>query len=169
MKPKRTIAATGGIKLARYSTRQMVEIENAMAEYADRIGKAFRRGADLRAVDVTIKIQHDTVKASVKAGLSDDPGRGLSLALSVAHLTRTGWFRAAHVKSAGCHRTLLLLKHRRNLKVKFLDLENAIRHFLTSFGVLGRRALEQARHAGDGRRCADERTDGRDAFGASLR
>ena len=87
---KRTIAATGGIELARYSTRQLVEIENAMAEYAERIGKAFGRGADRRAVDVTIRIQHDAVKASVKAGLFDDPGRGLSHAPDIAHLTRTG-------------------------------------------------------------------------------
>ena len=147
--------------------------QERMAEYADRIGKAFGHGADRRAVGVTIKIQHDAAKASFKAGPSDDPGRGLSTALSVAHLTRTGWFRAAHVKSAGCYRTLLLLTHRRNLKVKFLDLENAIHHSPTSFGVrlskVGRGALEQARHACDGRRCADERTNGRDAFGASLR
>ena len=44
-----------------------------------------------------------------------------------------------------------MLTHRRNLKVKFLDLENVIHHSLTSFGIrlskVGRGALEQARHA----------------------
>ena len=42
----------------------------------------------------------------------------------------------------------LLLIHRRNLKRKFLDLENAIRHSLKSFGVrlnkVGRGGFEQA-------------------------
>jgi transposase len=48
---------------------------------------------------------------------------------------RTGWFRAAHVKSEECYRMRLLLTHRRNLKRKFLDLENAVRHSLKSFGI----------------------------------
>lgn len=56
-------------------------------------------------------------------------------ALGLAHLMRTGWFRQAHVKSEGAYRLRLLLVHRRNLKRKFLDLENAIRHSLKSFGV----------------------------------
>jgi hypothetical protein len=49
-------------------------------------------------------------------------------ALVLAHLMRTGWFRRAHIKSESCYRLRLLLTHRRNLKRKFLDLENAIRH-----------------------------------------
>lgn len=69
-------------------------------------------------------------------------------ALGIAHLMRTGWFRQAHIKSADCYRTRLLLTHRRNLKAKFLDLENAIRHSLKSFGIrlgkVGRGAFEQA-------------------------
>ena len=56
-------------------------------------------------------------------------------ALGLAHLMRTGWFRQAHVKTEGAYRLKLLLNHRRNLKRKFLDLENAIRHSLKSFGV----------------------------------
>ena len=35
-----------------------------------------------------------------------------------------------HIKSESCYRLRLLLTHRRNLKRKFLDLENAIRHLL---------------------------------------
>ncbi len=69
-------------------------------------------------------------------------------ALGLAHLMRTGWFRQAHVKTDGAHRLKLLLTHRRNLKRKFLDLKNAIRHSLKSFGVrlhkVGRAGFEQA-------------------------
>jgi transposase len=56
-------------------------------------------------------------------------------ALDLAHILRTGWFRQAHVKSEACYRLRLLLTHRRNLKRKFLDLENAVRHSLKAFGI----------------------------------
>lgn len=56
-------------------------------------------------------------------------------ALGIAHLVRTGWFRRAHIKTEACYRLRLLLTHRRNLKRKFLDLENAIRHSLKAFGI----------------------------------
>lgn len=77
-------------------------------------------------------------------------------ALGLAHLMRTGWFRQAHVKTDEAYRLRLLLIQRRNLKRKFLDLENSIRHSLKSFGVklgkVGRAAMERAvREA-----CADD-------------
>ncbi|MCK1657770.1 IS110 family transposase [Bradyrhizobium sp. 151] len=56
-------------------------------------------------------------------------------ALGIAHIMRTGWFRRAHIKSEACYRLRLLLTHRRNLKRKFVDLENAIRHSLKVFGI----------------------------------
>ena len=56
-------------------------------------------------------------------------------ALGLAHLMRTGWFRTAHVKSEACYRLRLLLTHRRNLKRKFLDLYNSVRHSLKVFGI----------------------------------
>lgn len=56
-------------------------------------------------------------------------------ALGIAHIMRTGWFRQAHIKSEACYRLRLLLTHRRNLKRKFLDLENANRHSLKAFGI----------------------------------
>jgi len=69
-------------------------------------------------------------------------------ALGLAHIVRTGWFRTAYVKSEGAYRLRLLLTHRRNLKRKFLGLENAIRHSLKAFGVrlhkVGRGGFEQA-------------------------
>jgi transposase len=46
----------------------------------------------------------------------------------VARLVRSGWYRDVHVKSEASYRLRLLLKHRRTLKRKFLDLENEIRH-----------------------------------------
>ncbi|BCG69840.1 hypothetical protein MesoLj113a_09980 [Mesorhizobium sp. 113-1-2] len=69
-------------------------------------------------------------------------------ALGIAHTMRTGWFRQVHIKSESCYRTKLLLTLRRNLKVKFLDPENAIRHSLKAFGIrlgkVGRGAFERA-------------------------
>ena len=69
-------------------------------------------------------------------------------ALGMAHIVRTGWFRQAYVKTEDAYRLRLLLTHRRNLKRKFLDLENAIRHSLKAFGVrlhkVGRGGFAQA-------------------------
>jgi transposase len=70
-------------------------------------------------------------------------------ALGIAHIMRTGWFRKAQIKSEPCYRLRLLLTHRRNLKRKFLDLENAIRHSLKAFGIrsikgVGRGGFAQA-------------------------
>lgn len=56
-------------------------------------------------------------------------------ALGIAHIMRTGWFRQAHIKTEICYRTRLLLTQRRNLKRKFLDIENTIRHSLKAFGI----------------------------------
>lgn len=69
-------------------------------------------------------------------------------ALGIAHIMRTGWFRAAHIKTEACYRVRLVLIQRRNLKRKFLDLENTIRHSLKAFGVrlgkVGRGRFDQA-------------------------
>jgi transposase len=60
-------------------------------------------------------------------------------ARGIAHIMRTGWFREVHVKSDASYRLRLLLTQRRNLKRKFLDIENAIRHSIKTFGLrLGR-------------------------------
>ena len=69
-------------------------------------------------------------------------------ALGIAHIMRTGWFRQAHIKTEECYRVRLLLVQRRNLKRKFLDIENAIRHSLKVFGIrlgkVGRGSMEKA-------------------------
>ena len=91
-------------------------------------------------------------------------------ALGLAHLMLTGWFRQAYVKTDGAYRLKLLLTHRRNLKRKFLDLENAIRHSLKSFGVrlnkVGRGGFERAVREAVRRRRVHRRTDGVHADGA---
>ncbi|GAB5508203.1 MAG: IS110-like element ISRhru3 family transposase [Rhizobiaceae bacterium] len=56
-------------------------------------------------------------------------------ALGIAHLMRTGWFRQVHIKSEASYRIRLLMSQRRNLKRKFLDIENSIRHSLKAFGI----------------------------------
>jgi transposase len=56
-------------------------------------------------------------------------------ARGIAHIVRTGWFREVHVKSEESYRLRLLLTQRRNLKRKFLDIENAIRHSIKTFGL----------------------------------
>jgi transposase len=56
-------------------------------------------------------------------------------ALALAQIMRTGWFRAVHIKSETAYRLRLLLTQRRNLKRKFVDLENSIRHSLKAFGI----------------------------------
>jgi transposase len=48
---------------------------------------------------------------------------------------RTGWFKEVHIKSEESYRLRLLLTQRRNLKRKFLDIENAIRHSIKAFGL----------------------------------
>ena len=56
-------------------------------------------------------------------------------ARALAQILRTGWFRAVHIKSDESYRMRLLLTARRNMKRKFLDIENAIRHSLKAFGI----------------------------------
>ncbi len=56
-------------------------------------------------------------------------------ALGLAHIVRTGWYKSAHIKSENGYRLKLLLTQRRNLKRKFLDIENSIRHSLKAFGI----------------------------------
>ena len=111
---------------------------------------------------VCLETQH--VRAALKAQRNKTDKAD---ALGIAHLMRTGWFRKAHIKSEACYRLRLLLTHRRNLKRKCLDLENAIRHSLKAFGVrisgTGRGGFAQAvREAVAGDR-AGQRADRRHA------
>ncbi len=60
-----------GRKLARYSTREMIAIEQSMANSADRMSQATSHGADRQHVDRAVKRQDEAIKASVRADLSD--------------------------------------------------------------------------------------------------
>lgn len=56
-------------------------------------------------------------------------------ARGLAHILRTGWYRSVHIKSDESYLLRLLLTARRNIKRKFLDIENTIRHSLKAFGI----------------------------------
>src|SRR3546814_5209756 len=60
-------------------------------------------------------------------------------AAAIAQAMRIGWFRAVHVKSPTSQRLRVLLRYRRLLQAKRLDLENELRGTLKAFGLkLGR-------------------------------
>jgi hypothetical protein len=98
---------------------------------------------DLGVSAVCLETRH------VRAALSAQRNKTAATdALGLAHLMRTGWYRPAHVKTETAYRLRLLLIQRRNLKRKFLDLENSIRDSLKSFGVkltkVGRGGFDRA-------------------------
>lgn len=57
-------------ELARYSTREMVEIEHAMVASAERMGQSLRHPVDDQHVDQSLSIQNDAIRASLAASLS---------------------------------------------------------------------------------------------------
>ncbi|MDH1271139.1 Ti-type conjugative transfer relaxase TraA, partial [Rhizobium pusense] len=75
LQPERTDPATGEIELARYSTREMVEIESAMAKVASQLNSALSHGVDRRHVDRAIENQDAAIRTSAgdaSARLSDE-------------------------------------------------------------------------------------------------
>lgn len=72
--------ATGEIELARYSTREMVEIESGMIERAQRMHAAHGHGVDRRHVEQAIERQNAAIQRSagdVSARLSDEQRRAI--------------------------------------------------------------------------------------------
>ncbi len=72
--------ATGEIELARYSTREMVEIESGMIESAQRMHGAHGHGVDRRHVDRAIERQDAAIQRSAgdaSARLSDEQRRAI--------------------------------------------------------------------------------------------
>ncbi|UNZ53857.1 Ti-type conjugative transfer relaxase TraA [Agrobacterium tumefaciens] len=66
---------TGGVSNARYSTREMIELESAMAKRAMRMAHARRHGVDRHHVDRAIEKQDAAIRASAEnasARLSDE-------------------------------------------------------------------------------------------------
>jgi transposase len=92
---------------------------------------------------VCLETQHVRAAMSAQRNKTDAAD-----ALGIAHIMRTGWFRQAYIKTEACYRMRLLLSQRRNLKRKYLDIENSIRHSLKAFGIrlggISRGAFDQA-------------------------
>ena len=75
LQPERADPATGEIELARYSTREMVEIESGMVESAQRMHQARNHGVDRRHVERAIERQDAAIQRSAgdaSARLSDE-------------------------------------------------------------------------------------------------
>ncbi|CAH1647944.1 MULTISPECIES: Ti-type conjugative transfer relaxase TraA [Chelatococcus] len=75
LQPERTNAETGEVELARYSTREMVEIESGMVASAERLHQARNHGVDRRHVDRAIERQDAALQRSAgdaSARLSDE-------------------------------------------------------------------------------------------------
>lgn len=80
LQPERADPATGEIELARYSTREMVDIESAMAERALRMAHARSHGIDRHHVDHALERQDAAIQASAgdsSARLSDEQRRAI--------------------------------------------------------------------------------------------
>ncbi|MGY6710097.1 MAG: Ti-type conjugative transfer relaxase TraA [Rhizobiaceae bacterium] len=80
LQPERADPATGEIELARYSTREMVEIESGMIESAQRMHGAHGHGVDRRHVDRAIERQDAAIQRSAgdaSARLSDEQRRAI--------------------------------------------------------------------------------------------
>lgn len=129
-------------------------IAEALAPYAGRLRRAGHEAGSLSpwlhtglleigVPAVCLETRHVRAALSAQRNKTDAAD-----ALGIAHIMRTGWFRQAHIKTESCYRIRLLLLQRRNLKRKFLDLENAIRHSLKVFGIrlgkVGRGSMEKA-------------------------
>jgi transposase len=71
---------------------------------------------------------HAALKAqNVKTDRNDARG--------IAHMMRTGWFKATHVKASESQKRRVLLNNRKSLAEKRLDIENQIRGTLKVFGL----------------------------------
>lgn len=80
LQPERTDPETGEVTLARYSTREMVEIESGMMESAQRMSAARDHGVDRRHVDRAIGAQDAAIQRSAgdaSARLSDEQRRAI--------------------------------------------------------------------------------------------
>jgi Ti-type conjugative transfer relaxase TraA len=80
LQPERTNPETGEIELARYSTREMVDLETGMAASAERLAEKRTHGVDRRHVDRAIGRQDEAIQRSVgdaSAGLSAEQRRAI--------------------------------------------------------------------------------------------
>lgn len=63
-------------ELARYSTREMVEIERAMAANAERMSQSLRHGVHRQHVDQALRVQDNAIRARLAASLFGKVERG---------------------------------------------------------------------------------------------
>ena len=76
LQAERADPATGEIELARYSTREMVEIESGMIESAQRMHGAHGHGVDRRHVERAIDAQDAAIRSSVSHDTAGKVARG---------------------------------------------------------------------------------------------
>jgi len=80
LQPERIDQATGEVTLARYSTREMVEIESGMIRLAQRMREAHSHGVDWRHVNRAMERQDAAIQAGAgdaTARLSDEQRRAI--------------------------------------------------------------------------------------------
>ena len=108
LQPERTGPETGEVSAARYSTREMVEVEGGMARAAERMEAARTHGVDRRHVEAAIGRQD----AALARG---EPGRRARLSdeqrAAIAHITGPARI-AAVVGFAGAGKSTMLLAAR---------------------------------------------------------
>lgn len=76
LQAERIDQATGEIELARYSTREMVEIESGMVASAERLNQARNHGVDRRHVERAIGRQDEAIRSAVASDTAGKVERG---------------------------------------------------------------------------------------------
>ncbi len=90
LQAERTDAETGEVSKARYSTREMIDLELAMARSAERLHQAHSHGVDPRHVERAMERQDNAIrKSSGGPSAASDPSAGLSdeQRQAIAHIT----------------------------------------------------------------------------------
>ena len=98
LQPERTDPETGEVTLARYSTREMVEIESGMMESAQRMSAARDHGVDRRHVDRAIGAQDAAIQrgsGDASARLSDEQRRAIGHITGAARISAVVGFAGA--------------------------------------------------------------------------
>ncbi len=90
LQPERTDAETGEVSKARYSTRDMIDLELGMARSAERLHQSHSHGVDPRHVERAMERQDNAIRRSSGGMLAaSDPSAGLSgeQRRAIAHIT----------------------------------------------------------------------------------
>jgi len=98
LQPERTDPETGEVTLARYSTREMVEIESGMMASAQRMSAARDHGVDRRHVDRAIGAQDAAIQrgsGDASARLSDEQRRAIGHITGAARISAVVGFAGA--------------------------------------------------------------------------